>query len=111
LLQLCRIRKEETRVAKFIAVHSMPKNILEQLMKTPKEQLGSDPYMINTMKHCDFDAYFVRSWVAPALGKVFCEWNAKDEKSIRKVLENYKGLPIDAITEMRIIESEDYRGK
>lgn len=97
-------------MAKFIAVHTLPKNVVENLMRTPTEQL-IDPYMTNMKKHCDSDAYFVRQWVVPALGKIYCEWNGKDEKSIRKVLENYKGLPVDAIAEMRIIDAEDYRTK
>lgn len=97
---------------KFIAVHSMAKDVLERLAKTPKEQLGHDPNMIKLLQHCGYEASFVRQWAVPALGKLFCEWNAKDEQSIRKVLvENYKGLPIDAIAEMQIIEAEDYRPK
>jgi hypothetical protein len=98
-------------IAKFIAVHSVAKTALDYLMKAPTEQLRLDPNMTNMLKHCGFDAYFVRQWIVPALGKMYCEWNAKDEQSIRKVLENYKGLPVDAIAEMRVTDAEDYRAK
>jgi hypothetical protein len=80
-------------------------------MKAPAEQLKSDTNTANMLKRCDFNAYFVRQWIVPALGKIYCEWNAKDEQSIRKVLETYKGLPVDIIAEMRIVDSEDYRTK
>ena len=97
---------------KFIAVHSMAKDTLERLAKTPKEQLGQDANVTKILKHCGYEASFVRQSVVPALGKMFCEWNAKDEQSIRKVLvENYRELPIDAIAEIRIIDAEDYRPK
>jgi hypothetical protein len=103
--------KEGITVAKFIAVHSVAKTALEYLVKAPTEQLKLDTNMTNMLKHCGPDAYFVRQWLVPALGKIFCEWNAKDEQSIRKVLDTYKGLPIDAIAEMRIVDGEDYRAR
>jgi len=92
---------------KFIVVHSIPKTQLEQMAEIPPEQ---NRMIIKMRKACTFDAYWVRTWAVLDLEKLFCEWNAKDAESIRKVWdENVKGIGIDSIAEMQIMDAEDFR--
>ena len=94
---------------KFIVVHSVPRKQLEQMQEIPPEQ---NRMIINLRKACNYDAYWIRTWAVLDLEKLFCEWNAKDAESIRKVWdENIKGIEIDSIAEMIIVDAEDYRGK
>ena len=91
---------------KFIVIHTIPKKQIEQMAEIPPEK---NAMIINARKNQNFDAYWVRSWVVPDQDKLYCEWNAKDEESIRKAWESVKGIGIDSINEMQIIDAEDYR--
>ena len=94
---------------KFIVVHSVPRKQLEQMQGIPPEQ---NRMIINLRKACNYDAYWIRTWAVLDLEKLFCEWNAKDAESIRKVWEeNIKGIGIDSISELIIVDGEDYREK
>ena len=94
---------------KFIVVHSVPRKQLEQMQEIPPEQ---NRMIINLRKACNYDAYWIRTWAVLDLEKLFCEWNAKDAESIRKVWEeNIKGIGIDSISELIIVDGEDYREK
>ena len=59
------------------------------------------------------DAYWVRSWYAREEGKLYCEWDAKDIESIRKVIAKATPeLPIEGIYKMDsefIVHSEQFR--
>lgn len=92
---------------KFIVVHSIPRKQLEEMAEIPPEQ---NRMIIKMRKACTYDAYWVRTWGVLDLEKLFCEWNAKDAESIRKVWdENIKGIGIDSIAEMQIMDAEDFR--
>jgi len=92
---------------KFMVVHSIPRKQMEQMGEIPPEQ---NKMIINLRKECNFDAYWVKSLAVLDHEKLYCEWNAKDPESIRKIWdENVKGIGIDSIAEMQIIEAEDYR--
>jgi len=94
---------------KFLVVHSVPRKALEQMAEIPPEK---NKMIIDARKACNFDAYWVKSWVVLDHEKLYCEWNAKDAESIRKVWdENVKGIGIDSIAEMQVVEAEDYREK
>ena len=96
-------------VPKFIVIHTVPKEVLEEISATPSEEMA---ILIELRSLCTFDAYWVRSWIVFEQGKVYCEWDAKDAESIRKVFEKVPGAaPIDAIYEMRIVDAEDFRRK
>ena len=94
---------------KFIVVHSVPRAALEKMAEVPPEE---NKMIINLRKACNYDAYWIRTWTVLDLEKLYCEWNAKDAESIRKIWdENVKGIGIDSISEMQVVEGEDYREK
>ncbi|MBA7647651.1 hypothetical protein ES703_55428 [subsurface metagenome] len=94
---------------KFIVVHSVPRKALEQLMETPPEE---NKMIINVRKACNYDAYWIKTWAVLDHEKLYCQWNAKDAESIRKLWEeNVKGIGIDSIAEMQVVDGEDYREK
>ncbi|MFX1350082.1 MAG: nickel-binding protein [Promethearchaeota archaeon] len=94
---------------KFIVVHSVPRNFLEQMAEVPPEE---NKMIIKLRKACNYDAYWIRTWAVLDHEKLYCEWNAKDAESIRKIWdENIKGIGIDSIAEMQIVDGEDYREK
>jgi len=94
---------------KFIVVHSIPRKQLEGMTEIPPEE---NKMIIKLRKACDFNANYVRTWAVLDHEKLYCEWNAKDAESIRKVWdENIKGIGIDSIAEMQIIDAEDFREK
>ena len=92
---------------KFIVVHTMPKEALKAMLAMPPEEMA-DTIKLRTF--CSFNAYWVRTWVVPEQEKIYCEWNAKDAESIRKVFEKVPGeWGIEGIYEMRIWDAEDFR--
>ena len=94
---------------KFIVVHSIPRNVLEQMAEMPPEE---NKMIINLRKACNYDAYWIKTWSVLDHEKLYCEWNAKDAESIRKIWdENIKGIGIDSIAEMQIVDGEVYREK
>ena len=96
-------------MAKFLVIHTMPKEVLKEMSAIPPEEMAD---MIELRSFCTFDAYWVRSWVVLEQGKIYCEWDAKDAESIRKVFKKVPGAPpIDAIYEMQIVDAEDFRRK
>ena len=59
------------------------------------------------------DAYWIRTVYAKAEGKLYCEWDAKDAESIRKVLDKAApGFPTEGIYELDpalMVNSESFR--
>ena len=92
---------------KYIVIHPIKKNVIEATVNLPPEknqafkQLKAD---------CTDDANWIRSWAVPEQEKIYCEWNAKDPESIRKMFE-VGGIEIEAINEMHVLEGEDYEEK
>ncbi len=96
-------------MVKFIVVHSVPQKALEKLVEIPPDE---NKMIINLRKACNYDAYWIRTWAVLDHEKLYCEWNAKDAESIRKIWdENVKGIGIDSIAEMQIVDGEEYREK
>ncbi len=94
---------------KFIVVHSVPRDALEKMFEITPEQ---NKMIINLRKSCNYDAYWIKTWAVLDHEKLYCEWNAKDAESIRKIWDaNVKGIGIDSIAEMQVVEGEDYREK
>lgn len=94
---------------KFIVVHSVPKDALKKMFEITPEQ---NKMIINLRKACNYDAYWIKTWAVLDHEKLYCEWNAKDAESIRKIWdENVKGIGIDSIAEMQVVEGEDFREK
>ena len=94
---------------KFNVVHSVPRAALEKMVEIPPEE---NKMIINLRKACNYDAYYIRTWAVLDHEKLYCEWNAKDAESIRKIWdENVKGMGIDSIAEMEVIDGEIFREK
>ena len=89
-------------MAKYIVVHPLGKELTLDAVKPAgaaiKAALTGDAYWINTR--------YLREE-----GKAYCEWDAKDAESIRKVLaEAAPDMPTEGIYEIdMMVNSEDFR--
>ena len=99
------------KMPKYIVIHPIKKRSLEGMLKLPSEK---NVLLRNLKSDCTDDADWVRSWAVPEQEKLYCEWNAKDAESIRKIFEKGEGgtgIEIEAIYEMQILEGEDFEEK
>jgi hypothetical protein len=87
---------------KFLVEHTPGKEFFEM------PQAEGDKILKAVKAASTTDAYWVRSYMVPELGKVYCEWDAKDAKSIKQTFTKI-GMAFDKISEAKIISSEDYR--
>jgi len=57
------------------------------------------------------EAYWVKGWYARAEGRYYCEWDAKDAESVRKVLaKGAPDFPVEGVYEMEMrFTAEDFR--
>ena len=89
---------------KYIAVHTMPQ---------PTSVEDATPLVRKMLHNEGSNAYWVGSCAQTnAEGKVlkiFCEWNAPDEKTIRDVFAKVPEFPLDSIDPMTKIDSADFR--
>ncbi|MHA2181376.1 MAG: nickel-binding protein [Promethearchaeota archaeon] len=92
---------------KYIAIHPITKSVIKSMVNLPPEK----NQMFKQLKaNCTEDADWIRSWAVPEQEKFYCEWDAKDSESVRKMLEG-GAIEIEAIYEMHILEGEDYKEK
>ena len=91
-------------MAKFLAIHTLP---------APATPEKADPFGRKVKANVTMDAYWVKSWAQlndeGKIVKIFCEWNAKDEEAIRKVMAQIPEFPLDGIYPMMVVDSEDFR--
>ena len=91
-------------MAKFLVVHPVGKKLTLE---------AATPVAKAVKANATVDAYWVRSWYAREEGKLYCEWDAKDAKSIRQVVT--KAAPefhVEGIYELEsefMVSSEDFR--
>lgn len=99
-----------THIPKFIVIHTAPELALKEMLATPS---GQNVLAIELRKLCTFDAYWVRAWAVLEQQKLYCEWDAKDAQSIRRVFEKapQPQFLIEAIYEMRVIDAEQDVGR
>ena len=88
---------------KFLAVHPMPGPVtIEEA--TP---LGKKAKSL-----CTADTYWVGSWAQlddkGKIVKILCEWNAKDLKSVKALIEKAE-MPTEGVYPMMKVDSEDFR--
>ena len=61
---------------------------------------------------CTVDAYWVSSWSQlndeGKIVKILCEWNGKDLKTVKNVLEK-SGMPTEGVYPMMKVDSESFR--
>jgi hypothetical protein len=90
---------------KFLAVHPMP---------SPMSLEEGAPIAKMVKSHCTADAYWIYSWVQlneeGKVTKTFCEWNAKDMNTLKKLMKELEkaGLPLEGVYPMAKLEPEDY---
>jgi len=94
-------------MTKYIVIHPYKKRSLKAMIDFPPEK---NVLFKNLKSNCTSDADWLSSWAVPEQEKLYCEWNAKDPDSIRKVFEKLGGTtPIERIDEMHIIEANDFK--
>jgi len=76
-------------MAKFLVVHPVGKELTVE---------SATPIAKAMKANLNVDAYWVKSFYVRGEGKLYCEWDAKDEKSIRGVLAKAApNLPTEGI--------------
>jgi hypothetical protein len=91
-------------MGKFLAVHTLP---------SPATIEEATPIAKAAKANSTLDAYWVGSWLQMneqgKATKIFCEWDAKDAESVRKILAKIPGLPVDGVYPMGKVDAEAYR--
>jgi hypothetical protein len=93
---------------KFLAVHPVGTQEVDKFVES------ATPFAKAGKARLTPDAYWIRAMYAQQEGKLYCEWDAKDAESIRKVLDAAAKasfeLPTEGIYELPlIVNSEDFR--
>jgi hypothetical protein len=91
-------------MGKFLAIHTLP---------SPTTMEDAPPIPKAVKANVSADAYWVSSWAQlneqGKITKLFCEWDAKDIESIRKIVAKIPQLPTDEIYPMAKVDAEAYR--
>lgn len=89
-------------MAKFLVVHPIGKELTLE---------AATPIGKSVKANSTVDAYWVRSWYAREEGKLYCEFDAKDVESIRRVIATAApDFPVEGIYKMEfMVNSEDFR--
>jgi len=91
-------------MGKFLVLHTL---------RSPTAPDEASPLAQKVKASSTLDAYWVGSWgqldKEGKITKIYCEWDAKDVESIRKVLAKVPELPVDGIYPLLKIDSESYR--
>lgn len=90
---------------KYMAVHTMPKpttveEVTPLVLKLLANEKGEEAYWVGAWAQTDDKGNAV---------KIYCEWNAKDEKTIRDVFEGVPDFPLDSIHPMMKMDSMEFR--
>ena len=93
----------EGNMPKFLAVHPLPK---------PASVEEATPLGKKAKSLCTADTYWVQSWAQlnnqGKIVKILCEWNGKDLKTVKNVVEK-AGMPTEGVYPMMKVDSEDFR--
>jgi hypothetical protein len=92
---------------KYIVIHPIKKSVIEAMVNLPPEKNQAFKQL---KANSSIDTDWIRSWAVPEQEKLYCEWNAKDPESIRKIFEG-GAIEIEAIYEMQVLEGKDYEEK
>ncbi len=82
-------------MARFIVTHKLP------VVGTQDEIIEVGKATINALSN---GAEWLKSWVVPADGRLFCEWEAAKEESIHAVLKESGFFPIEVIHPVVVID-------
>jgi len=90
-------------MGKFLAIHPLPSITIEE----------GTPIAKAVKANSNMDAYWVGSWAQlneqGKITKLFCEWDAKDAESVRKVCAKVPQLPTEGVYPMAKVDAEAYR--
>jgi hypothetical protein len=82
-------------MAKFLVVHPAGKQLTIE---------ATTPVAKAVKANHTVDAYWVRSWYVREEGKLYCEWDAKDAESIRKVMAKATpDFPVEGIYKLDVV--------
>jgi hypothetical protein len=80
----------------------MPRYLIERTVgPVSKEELDAAGRLSKKVLESMPGVVWVRSYVSERDGKIFCEYNAPDEDSVREHARR-AGLPVDRITEIAV---------
>ena len=90
-------------MGKFLAVHPLPALTLEE----------GAPIAKAVKANSNMEAYWVGSWAQlneqGKITKLFCEWDAKDAESIKKIMAKIPQLRTEGVYPMAKVDAEAYR--
>jgi len=90
-------------MGKFLAIHPLPGITVEE----------GTPIARAVKANSNMDAYWVVSWAQlneqGKITKLFCEWDAKDAESVKKIVSKIPGLPTEGVYPMGKIDGESFR--
>ena len=82
-------------------------------MPSPTTVEQATPLVKKLLANEGHDAYWVGSWMETneegKVLKIFCEWNAKDEKAVREIFAKVPEFPLDSVRPMSKIDSAEFR--
>jgi len=89
-------------MAKFLVVHPVGSELTME---------GTTPIGKAVKAGSTIDAYWLRSWYAREEGKLYCEWDAKDAESVRKIITKAApDMPLEGVYKIEMmVHSEDFR--
>lgn len=93
---------------KFLVVHPVGKQDVGEFVE------AATPFAKAVKANVSPDAYYIKTWYVPDEGKAYCEFDAKDAESVRKVIDaavkaSFE-LPVEGIYEIAMtVDSEAFR--
>jgi hypothetical protein len=92
----------------------MARFLVEHPLAGPFDPEAATPMAKAVKASCSADAYWIRSSIAPAASKMYCEWEAKDSQAVLDTLAAAERitpqLPVAGIYEIAMqISGEDFR--
>jgi hypothetical protein len=91
-------------MGQFLAIHTL---------RSPATTEEATPIAKAVKANSSADAYWVSSWLQlneqGKITKLFCQWDAKDAESIRKIVGKIPQLPTDGIYPIAKVDAEAYR--
>lgn len=90
-------------MGKFLSVHSIGEELTWSTTAPFRKAFDAS---------ASIDAYWVGSWYSREEGRWYCEWNAKDAESIRRIIDQAASeLPIEGIYRMELVVRSGYAGE
>jgi hypothetical protein len=91
-------------MGQFLAIHPLP---------SPATVEEATPIAKAVKANVSVDAYWVGSWLQMneqgKITKLFCQWDAKDAESIRKIVSKIPQLLTEGVYPMAKVDAESYR--